>query len=281
MLLCACTAGAAQAWTPYHAHFSGGPTAPAHYVHLQLDMPSEFHEAQRQQLRDHYEICSSGKEAAALIGEPVEPYLPLPAGGLPERPWVQDIEIYYGAGRGVVVHTFTHHYIDLKKSRRRPQHKGDCGLLKSTTRTVLIRDAAQSCKIPLPAAGSRLEVRCGAGTGEAEYLYRAGLPDEALGVVKPTGETGSAAGRRCRVFGTQEDLQFCVDELNELGGAPMPLLSPYNRTHAGLLLRQNIGNLRYVAQRVVLDIQVGEGLFRVPENGAAESALPPLPADHR
>ncbi|GEM_PF-4147284 len=277
--LCACLAGPVRAWTPYHAHFSGGASAPVHYVHQKLDMPPSFHERHRQTLLDHYTLCRKAKEAAALIGEPVESYQPLPE--LPAHPWVGDVEIYYGAGRAVAVTTFTHYVIDLQKDRRKPHWKGDCGLLKSTTRTISMHDPTRACKIETSALSSRLEVRCSPRAGDAEHRYRASLPDEALGVAGPTGEIRTIAGRRCRVFGALKELETCIEKRDRLGGQTMPLLSPVNSIEAGLLLLSNLGGLRYAAQRVELDIQVGERLFQIPENGAALSVLPPFPVDHR
>lgn len=298
-----CLAGAAQAsetWRPYHSGV-GGAAARVAYVHLVMEQTPEHREADRRWLEEQHEICRQGKEGVELIGKAAEPYRALPPEGVPERPWIEDIEIYYAAGRSVTVVTTTTYSIDLARpTARHPDRKGDCALARTTARTIHYLDGASECKVRQTAGRRELGLSCKQVPGRARANVAApgivharplpqapqraggaflpGLPEAALPMLVGTGETRLIAGRRCRVFGTPDLLEQCVETQED----PAVLqVSPFNRV-SGLLLQAVMSNRRYTARRAEAGIEVGEHLFRIPDKGGQPAGqLPPLPAKHR
>lgn len=299
-LLClAPAAQASDAWSPFHRSL-GGSSVRVAYVHLQMEQTPRHREAGRRRIETRHEICRQGKEAARLVGEAPGPYRALPPEGVPQRPWVEDIEIYYGEGRSVTVVTSTTYWVHSGgPTARYPDRKDDCALARTTSRTIYYVDGATECKLRQREGRPDLKMSCKQVPGRAKANVAApgivvvvpipqtprgaggqpaALPDAALPMLEGTGESRTIAGRPCRVFGTPDLTETCVATQAD---PAMLQVSPFHSV-SGLLLQAVMIDRSYTARQVEDGIEVGDDLFRILDgNGVSAERLPPLPAGHR
>lgn len=297
LLVCVGNAVAGNIRPPYHEGL-GGARVRVHYVHLSMERAPKFEVADREWLQTAHEICRQGKEALRRVGEDPGPYQPLPPEGIPEKAWVEDMEIYYGTGRSVVVVTKTQHRIDLGENKKHKDRglTGDCGLRRTTESNIHLMEGRHECKVNIVAGKTRLGPTCSRSASGAarsrddeDALRRAErlppgdslsrAPKSVQGLVGLTGATRVIAKQRCEVSGTPSLVEKCIATPE----SPFPLhVSAFNRERAGILLQAVMSDRSYTAREVVLDMVVGDRVFSVPEGERQpQTGLSPLPGNVR
>ncbi|MDO9597443.1 MAG: hypothetical protein Q7J47_06965 [Azoarcus sp.] len=298
LLVCVGSAVADNMSSPYHEGL-GGAKVRVHYVHLSMERVPEFKVKDRESLLTAHEICRQGKEALRQVGEDPGPYQPLPPDGIPEKTWIEDTEIYYGAGRSVVVVTKTEHRIDLGESKKHRDRglTGDCGLRRTTERIIHFMEGRRVCKVNIAAGKTWLGPSCSksasgaAASGAARALGDVNVvrraeslspgdslsraPKSVQGLVGLTGESRVIANHRCEVSGTPSLVEKCIATPE----SAFPLhISHLNRERAGILLQAVMTDRSYTAREVLLDMEVGDQVFAVPEEeGQPQTGVSPLP----
>lgn len=284
---------------PYHEGLDGAKVR-VHYVHLAMERVPAYEVTDREWLQTAHEICRQGKEALRQIGEDPGPYQPLPPEGIPEKPWIEDVEIYYGAGRSVAVVTATTYRVDLGENKRRNDRglTGDCSLRRTDSRIIHFIEGRHACKVSIARGKTRLGPSCsksasasasgvGSSVDSADAVSRAELPPpgdslsrapkSVQGWVGLTGVSRVIATHRCEVSGPPSLVEKCITTPES--AFPLPI-SHFNRERAGILLQSVMKDRSYTAREVVLDMEVGDRVFAVPEGErqpqAGASPLPEL-----
>ncbi|MBR0567423.1 hypothetical protein J5J83_14970 [Azoarcus sp. L1K30] len=258
-----------EGWRPYHSEF-GGATVSAHYVHLTMELDPEFQKHQRENLQQLHELCKLGID----LGDDPGPYQPLPTGGIPEKTWFEDLEIYYAAGKSVAIRSATKLEIDSRRDIHRDQgYVGNCGLRRASGKTRRLIDGSLHCEETLRAEKGKSPPSCrnvvrlpsnevDALSPETLAVLR-GVGGGTMALLAPTGSFKTIAGMRCEVFGSPPLMQKCM-------ATPKSDLphqrSAYHLERPGLLLQATFDKFHtFTAREVVLDLQVSSEIFRHPD----------------
>jgi hypothetical protein len=249
-----------------------GQDVVVHYVHLTGHLFDN--DAQRGFLQIDYDRCVTQHRMTG------RPFKPLPPGGLPEVPFPEDHEIYYGENRSVVISSGKTHSIDsvdcsLKltpnKYMTMPVGSGECSV------NLLENTASGICKERKPGANDNAisdrpsssprfmgDLSAVPPARQAEILAwaeRIAARPRAPSTEQSTGEYRSVAGYRCAVYGEVKLVERCIARPKS------DFVFPPNSANAfipGLLLQIRSPGMTMDAQEVTLNMKVSQSLFEIP-----------------
>jgi hypothetical protein len=262
------TASAELTWFEQHP----GSDLQVHYVHLTGENFDS--KSQRDHLREVYDGCVEIQQKRR------KSFVPLPPGGIPEIPSSEDLEIYYGENRSLVVakgkvhyigtvdcalQVIPHHYIHL------PTGSGMCKIdLLTNTLSGICKQAAPATKQKAagdPSGSPQVlinDLNRVPAARRAEVLAwaeRTAARPPLRSTMKPTGEVRQIAGYRCEVYGTPELDEKCIASPKSDFILPV---APVNGYHPGLLLQSRTQVRKLDAQQVILNMKVSRTLFEIP-----------------
>jgi hypothetical protein len=267
---------AETAWFEQHR----GNDLKVHYVHLKghyFDSKVEHDD-----LHENYAFC------VRLHKSRGEPFVPLPPEGIPEIPSPQELEIYYGENRSLIivkgkVHSidlsscalkvYSHHYLHL------PTGSADCKInlltkvaenicdehMLDREQNVTGNDVNPSFK-PM---GDINKVPPAHRAAILDWAKRNAARPPTKSTAQPTGEQRHIAGYRCDVYGKPDLIERCIAKPNSDFEFPVTW---GNGNILGLMLQVRDQGKKLDAQEVILNMGVSRTLFDIPPGVTARAS---------
>jgi hypothetical protein len=256
------------AWFEQHR----GNDLKVHYVYLTGHWFDS--KAEHDHLQEVYSSC------VALHKRSGEPFSPLPPEGIPETPSPQNLEIYYGENRSLVIVKGKVHSIDLESCALRvhPHHylqlptgSAECSINLLTNfadgicdEHMLNRERNVTDNKPSPSFKPMGDINSIPPASRAqilEWAQRNAARPPRKSTVQPTGERRLIAGYQCDVYGKPDLIERCI--ANPTSDFPLPIAGE-NGYLPGLMLQLRAPGRILDAQEVILNMGVSRTLFDIP-----------------